>query len=757
MRLRANPDLSTWRQLALIAILVSALPADMAAQSHVETVAAQRLPEAPPEAVAVRVERPPVLDGEVLDDPAWASAPVLTDFWQTAPEEGRPASERTEVRIVYTGDTLYFGIVCYDRAPGSIIVADSRRDSPLDDMDSFQIILDTYRDRQNGFVFGTNPAGLEFDGQVVNEGQVTGAGMRGGRQQAGSGSGFNINWDGSWRVRTSVTEIGWSAEFAIPFRTLRYRGGGDQQWGLNLQRNIRRRKETSYWSPLPRQFNLHRLSLAGTLNGLQIPAQRQLAVTPYVLGHAQGESRTAGSRAVAADAGVDLKYGVTPSLTLDATYNTDFAQVEVDEQQINLDRFTLFFPEKRPFFLENAGLFSVGSSGEAELFFSRRIGIGPGGVAIPILAGARLSGMAGGTRIGMLDMQTEEVSGVAPANNFSVLRVSREFGNRSAVGGIFVNRQATGRLAGDDDHNRSFALDGRVGLGSNALVSGFAARTATPGLSGDEHAFKLGARLDSQTWLLNFDYTEVGRNFNPEVGFLSRRGFRKPEFLVHYRYRPSNMIGLQEVRPHVSYRAYFDFDGFQETGFLHMDNHWEWKSGHEVHTAINVMREGVVREFSMAGVAVPPGTYDHAEAQIIAFTNQGAPLSARLSTNIGGFFGGRRKALTPSVRARLGERFNAEVSWQRNDIDLPGGSFVTNLTRGRLSYSFSPRLFVQALLQHNDLDDMWSANVRLGWLQQANTGVFIVFNDVHDIGAASRGPVGRSLVVKISRMLDLLN
>jgi hypothetical protein len=713
-------------------------------------------PKAGPIAVAIPVQQPPRLDGDVLNDPVWAEAPPVTRFWQTRPKEGEPASERTEVRIVYTAEAIYFGVICYDRNPQSIIVADSRRDASLEETDSFQIILDTYHDQQNGFVFGTNPAGIEYDGQVTNEGLGTGFGAR--RQRGGSGGGFNINWDGSWEVRTKISEIGWSAEFAIPFRTLRYAKGTSQTWGLNFQRNIRRRKETSFWAPLPRQFNLYRLSQAGQLTGLKIRNQRNLKLTPYVLGQARRDLARKRPTEWLGDAGIDLKYSLTPSLTLDATYNTDFAQVEVDEQQINLDRFNLFFPEKRPFFLENAGLFAVGSPGEVELFFSRRIGIGPNGTAVPIVGGARLSGKISKTNIGLLNMQTEAVAELTQANNFTVVRVSQELPNRSALGAIFVNRQGTGELASENDFNRTVAVDGRWGIGKYGQISGFAARTWTPGMAGPQHAVKLSGRYDSEGWLLMAAYTEVADRFNPEVGFLRRKGFRKPEFLIFHRFRPQSFLGLQELRPHVSYRGFWHFDGFQETGYLHIDNHWEWKNGYEVHTGINFTREGVSRPFEIfPGVVVPIGTYDHTEAQIVAFTNQGAWASLRVRANIGGFFGGDRVSFTATAKMRVGETFNTEFSLNRNDIHLPGGRFVTNLARMRISYSFTPRIFLQALLQYNDRADIWSTNVRFAWLHAANTGLFVVFNetrDLEDLGFPARD---RNLIVKISQLFDLLN
>ena len=709
-----------------------------------------------PVATAVKITEPPTLDGDVLGDSAWAAAAPLTGFVQVAPFEGQPASERTEVRIVYTDSTLYFGVICYDSEPGGIVLTDSRRDSALDDADSFQIILDTFRDRQNGFVFSTNAAALEYDGQVTNEGQGTGTGQQG-NQQGGSGGGFNLNWDAAWSVRTTVGEMGWSAEFAIPFRSIRYPSGSSQTWGLNFQRNIRRRNETTFWAPVPRQYNLYRLSLAGALGGLSIAEQRNFTVTPYVLGQTLDNPRRPGPVALG-DVGADLKYSLTPGLTLDATYNTDFAQVEVDEQQINLDRFNLFFPEKRPFFLENAGLFSVGNPGEAELFFSRRIGLGPDGEEIPIVGGARVSGKIGGTSVGFLNMQTEEVGGVTPANNFTVGRMQRELPNRSALGVIFTNRQGTGDFALSDDYGRTVGLDGRLGYGRNGLISGWLARTETPGLDGDAWAFRLGARHSVQRFDAELNVTDLGEAFNPEVGFLSRRAFRKVDGSLQTRWRPADFLRLQEIRPHTSFRAFWDREGFQETGHWHIDSHWEFRAGHEMHTGMNITRQGVTAPFEIyPGVFVPPGTYDHAEAQIVTFSNRGAPVSVNNTLTAGGFFGGNRFGLSPSIRARVGDTLTTELTWSYNDIELPWGSFVANLGRLRVSYSFTPRLFVQSLIQYNDRAEIWSANLRFGWLQRANTGLFVVYNDTDDLGIAGRALVGRSLIVKFSRLIDWLD
>ncbi len=760
---------------AVCVLLVGALP--VLAQSQSRSVT----PVSPVELVAqasgkiahaVSVEDPPALDGEVLGDPVWAAVEPVSGFRQSAPNEEQPATERTEVRVVFTDDTIYFGIVCYDRDPSGIIVSDSRRDSSMNDADSFQMVLDTFSDRQNGFVFGTTPAGQEYDGQVTDEGggrSLFGGGGGGGFSR-GSGGGFNLNWDGAWQVRTSTSDVGWSAEFAIPFRTIRYPAREDQSWGVNFQRNIRRRNETAFWAPLPRQYNLYRVSMAGQLAGVTAPIgfTGNVQLTPYVVGEISTRDAEPDRDPLAlGDVGVDLKYSVTSGLTLDATYNTDFAQVEVDNQQINLDRFNLFFPEKRPFFLENAGVFSVSNQGPAsgmnlgqtELFFSRRIGINDAGAQIPILGGARLSGkVSDAVAVGFLNMQTETVDGTGPANNFTVARVRRDLPNRSSIGGLFVNRQGTGSLAPPDDYNRTYAVDGRWGIGQNGLVQGFVGRTQTPGRTGRDHALSLSTRYDSEAWRFISGYQENGEDFNPEVGFIRRTGgFRKFDFGLNNTSRPEGFLKFQELTPHMSFTRFWNLDGFMETSFLHLHFQGEFEDSSSAGVAFNVRSEAVFEKFSVSSIPISPGQYDFNEVQYSYNYDRSAPVSFGMQATVSGFFGGDIVTLRPSINARYGETFNLSVSYSRNDIDLPNGSVITNLTSVRAAYNFSPRLFVQTLLQHNDSVDLWSVNFRVGWLQDANTGLFLVYNETEGNGDIVPSFGGRSVILKYSYLFDVLD
>ena len=411
---------------------------------------------------------------------------------------------------------------------------------------------------------------------------------------------------------------------------------------MNFQRNIRRKREEVFWSPVSRVFNLYRLSSAGELHGLELETPRNFKVTPYLLGAANREFEIQDSADLDGEWGVDAKFGVTPALNLDFTYNTDFAQVEVDAQQVNLTRFNLFFPEKRPFFLENAGSFQMGAPRSVELFFSRRIGLGPEGVVVPIRAGARLSGKAGSYNVGFLNMQTEELPGILHANNYTVASVSREFPNRSSLGALFVNRFGTGELAGDDNWNRTFGVDGKLGFGQDLTVTGFAAKTQTPNLEGSDQSYQGRAEFQNKDLRVWVGYTEVGENFNPEVGFLRRHNYRTVAMGVFRHLRPDIAL-FRELRPHVVYSSFWDFTGFKETEFLHFDSHFDFENGALIEPAVNHTVEGLKEPFEISpGVIVAPGTYKHWELGWRWNTNLAAPLSYQGALTKGGFLSGNR-------------------------------------------------------------------------------------------------------------------
>ncbi len=713
--------------------------------------------QAPPSARATRITFAPVIDG-VLSEGVWEGASVLEGFVQREPLDGQPASEPTLVRVLVDDAAIYVGVTLLDSRPAGIVTGEAIRDYDLEQSDAVLLIFDTFNDQQNAFVFGTNPAGIEYDGQVSNEGSGGGRFFGGGgtnnrRQQSGSGGGFNLNWDGSWRVATSVDSRGWNAEFRIPFSTLRYGAGSEQIWGLNVARRIRRLNEQSFWAPVPRQFDQYRLNYAGRLSGLVPPAQRLATVTPYVLQKAVRDYQ-AGELdfGYPTEFGADAKVQVTQGLTFDLTYNTDFAQVEVDEAQTNLTRFSIQFPEKRPFFLENAGYFNVGAGG-ADLFFSRRIGIGHAGTPVPIVGGGRLSGKVGGLNVGLLQIRTDDL-GLSPETDYSVVRLARELPNRSRVGGGFL-RRASGV---DGDWNHTMAIDGQLGVGEAWTFSSFLARTETPGLGGQDHSFDVQGGYTARRFRGTVNYREVGADFNPELGFLPRSGYRYGQAFGMVYFRPGRW-GIRELRPHVSFFTYRDLTtGFEQTSRLHLDSHIEWEDGMELHPAVNWVREGIERPFTVSeGVTVAPGTYDAAELAWVFFTDESAALSFNGGMNWGGFLTGDRINPYGTITARRGSSLSASFRLDYNDVSLPEGDFTATLAGLRLAYFITPRLYLQSLTQYADRADSWSTNVRIGWLDTAGTGLFIVYNEANGFDTlALDTPLNRSLTIKYTKLFNVV-
>ena len=761
---------------------VSFFTAALAGAALAQPAAASALPQSGPaelDARATAIEQPPTIDGR-LNDPAWARAEVLSGFVQREPFEGRPVSERTEVRIVYDESAIYVGAWLYDRDPGGIVVGRTLRDASLNDTDAFQMVFDTYHDGQNGFVFGTTPSGIEYDGQVSDEGGAGGGGgggAFGGRQQAGSGGGFNLNWDGSWEVATTTDAEGWYAEFRIPFSTLRYAQGGPQTWGVNFARNIRRNNEEAVWAPLPRQYGLTRVSLAGTLSQLRAPARRVFTVTPYVLGDAFHDYTLPtssvdclgadGRTDCTAQVGGDAKLGITQSLTLDLTVNTDFAQAEVDDQQVNLTRFPLFFPEKRGFFLENAGTFSVGAARSVELFFSRRIGL-VAGRTVPILGGARLTGRVGGLQVGLLNIQTDSeelcdplggCSPIASANNFGVARVVKEFENRTQLGTIFVTRLNT-----DDtgDYNLTYGLDGSLGIGDALTLDAYGAMTSTPGMGDGEYAYSFGGDYRDRIWEFSLGFTEVGDSFNPEVGFLSRSAYRNisARWLRHIRF--DDVPWFREIRPHMSWTEYWDFDWFTESRFLHIDNHFEFANGAFFQLpGLNITGEGLKEPFEIRdGIVIPAGTYNNLDWQFRANTNQSAALSGSIGWDAGGFYTGTRVGPNANVTYRRGDRLVTSVRVNYYDVRLNDtDKFKTAIVALSGSYAFTPRVYVAAQIQYNDDTENLGTNLRFAWLDTAGTGLYVVYNDTEHFGSLATtgfryGPQQRQLIVKYTKQFD---
>ena len=701
----------------------------------------------------------PVIDGRI-DDDVWASTEAFSAFIQQDPSEGAPATELTEIRFLLDERNLYIGVVCFDSDPGNIVVSQSRRDADLEDTDSVRILLDTFNDGQNAFVFGTNPFGIEYDGQVRAEGQT---GTLGG----GGVSGFNLNWDGNWTVRTRMTERGWEAEFAIPLKTLRYAPGQDRTWGVNVVRNIRRKNEQVFLSPVPRGYGLQRVSVAAKLQGLTLPPRRDLNLLPYIAGSVNDDRTLATDRVRrTGDVGLDVKWGVRADLTLDLTVNTDFAQVEADVQQINLTRFPLFFPEKRPFFLENAQLFQLGQPQSVDLFFSRRIGLSASGEPIDIIGGGRLSGKLGGYNVALLNMQTEAAMDprtdqtLAPANNFTVARIQREVG-RSNFGGMFVGRVGVGDRAEGADYNRAYGLDMGLQTTTNGRVTAFVARTDSPRESGaSDYAGRAAYTYANNLWSGGGAYTQVGERFNPEVGFLRRRGYRSLEGRYSLSYQPTQWPWIRRIQPHTNFTAFLNLQNELESS----QGHWHFfdiltRSGARFGYLLDTGQDRPDRPFTIyqdvtgRQVVIPAGEYAWTRGVFEGHTNLSAPINASLLHRVGSYYDGDYHGWQLTIGLRAGARLLSELGWSRDDITLPGGRFRNDLVPVKVSYAFTSLASVQGLIQYNRQASTFSSNIRLALLNRSGTGFFLVYNDRRDTSAFTPDELlGRSFVVKYTRL-----
>ncbi len=683
---------------------------------------------------AYRVEEKIVIDGQ-LDENSWEMAVPAGDFIQSEPEFGKPATELTEVRLLYDDENLYVGAFCFDsEGRKGVLVNDIRRDFNTRDSDVFEIVLDTFDDDRNGFVFGTNPEGARFDGQFGSE-----------------GGSFNRDWDAIWYTRARITERGWQLEMAIPFKTLRFQKAEAQVWGVNFLRRIRRKNEDSFWSPIPRAFRITRVSLAGSLTGIQGVRQgRNLYVKPYLVAPiTRFEEDDVDFRP---EAGLDVKYGLNSQLTLDLTINTDFSQVEADEERINLTRFSLFFPEKREFFLENSSIFEFGPGRrggggggrgpDLVPFFSRRIGISDGEL-VPILGGARLTGRIGNYTLGLLTMQADE-TGEVPSTNFTVLRVRRDIFRRSDVGALFVNKRDA-----DGYQNRTIGFDTNFKFFEYLDVFGAVLQTDTPGVDQGESAVQAQVEWDDDVFRIRAGYLTIDDEFNPEVGFVRRVGIKKTTGSFEWSPRPGERIpSIRSLGP--SIRADYitnqegeletrQLDGgfeveFQDSGFLRFSQEYNFERLDEPFE---------VRDDQF----IAPGDYRFNEFSAFYSSDRSRLFSGNLRFSTGGFYDGDRDSYRVGMQLQPSYRFNADMTWSHDKIDLPSGDFSTDLVTSRVAYSFNTRMFLNALIQYNSASGEITSNVRYNFNYKPLSDFFLVYNERR---SSSGEVLDRALIAKLT-------
>jgi hypothetical protein len=705
---------------------------------------------------ARRIETPPVIDGD-LSDPVWQQGFLIKDFIQIEPDAGQPATERTEARIAYDAHYIYFGVRCFDTDASKIVAPSVQRDSDLTYDDSIQVTIDTFHDRSNAFFFAVNPSGAQIDGQVRHEGED-----------------ISLEWDGLWSAVTRRDGLGWTAEIAIPFKTLRFPSAEPQTWGFNMRRFVTRKNEESFWKPLKPayvNFGRYKISDFGVIAGLTgMTSAGRFQAIPYVLARHRKDAR---GETTTGDAGGDLKVILNSNLTADVTVHTDFAEAEADLQQINLTPYKLQYPEKRQFFLEGSNLFFFGDRGANyfdpdafQLFFSRQIGLtADGNQAIPILGGAKVTGnLDSGLSVGFLNMTTEPLHYVdsqgfhafAPQTNYTVMRLRQSLGDgdRRTIGVIALNKDSAGPA-----YNRAGGLDWQYALTEHLSSAGFVSKTETPDLRGKDYAGSVDLLYQSQVIQARTSYTDIGDNFNPEMGFTTRIGARKLQ---------GELVG------------YFnpDFASVHHMSVINDFNHVVDQSGRlESQVWLRELTFATVHRSGFAllsydtlqvltlplvlskGVAIPPGTYRFTNYFLGAATDHSLPLAATVHIDDGDFYDGTRFKTLLSVDYRPLRGLVTAWTWDHTRVKSPHGNFTTDLYYSDVTYSPNRDILIRSLLQWNRLDN-FRANVSLGWTYRPGSTLFLVYNDAQDLDQERRdagfSPVipGRSFVLKASRRFD---
>ena len=696
---------------------------------------------------AVRINQPLNIDGQ-LNEEWYQTVRPLDGFVQSDPREKEPASEATEAWIFFDDQNLYIAARNYESQPDRMVLNELRHDSSnLIQNEHLAVILDTFHDKRNGNLFIVNALGGMLEEAFFDERNP------------------NRDWNTVWDAKTGRFDKGWTVEIVIPFKSLRYRPGSDL-WGIQLNRIIKYKNERTWLSLQPRSMGQgpFRVSVAATMVGLETPPlSKNLEVKPYAIAGLTTD-RTARPSPINntrnGDVGLDVKYGVTGSLTADFTVNTDFAQVEEDEQQVNLTRFNLFFPEKREFFLEGQGIFNfggraaTGSGDQPILFFSRQIGISQGR-PVPILGGGRLTGRAGAFNVGIVNIQTDDDPAALALNtNFTAIRVRRDVLQRSAVGALLTNRSASTR---GDGANQTFGIDGIFQRGASIRFDTYLARTQTPGLSGDDLSYRGWLDYNADRYGANIEYLAVGEHFNPEAGFLRRTDFRKTATNLRFSPRPRTARLVRKYYYNGNFSYITTGTGRLETRAAGANFRIEYQNGDNLNVDYDHSYELLESPFRIAtGVVISVGGYSFGQYAASYQLGQQRPISGTVSLSSGSFYTGDQTAASYRGRIAVHPQLALEPGISFNWIDLPQGTFTTKLLSTRATAPLTPRMFISALLQYNSSANAFSTNVRLRWEYQPGSELFVVLTEGRNtLGAGYPLLETRGFVVKINRLFRL--
>lgn len=697
------------------------------------------------------------IDG-VLNEPEWKSAIPVGDFIQQEPFDGNPATEKTEAKIIRNGENIYFGIICYDSEPDKIVSNEMRRDAQLFNNDNIEIFIDSFNDKKNCYYFRTNPSSARYDAMITDEGKN-----------------INYDWNTIWNCSSRKTDKGWVTEIAIPFHAIRFKEGLDR-WGVNFGREIRRKNERTFWSYIPRglgTFGKYRVSLCGDMIGLKdLTKGENLEIIPYANAN-RNTYYSPNQISSNLNGGIDVLYRITGNLRADFSYNTDFAQVEADQEIVNVSRFNVFFPEKRDFFLENAGLFQFGdvifsenptgragsritSSGSSEeigyqLYYSRKIGLKENeeedeSEEIPLYGGTKIAGKIGKSSLGIMSMQTKEKSfenEIEPTTNYSIMRLKQDLFRNSNIGMMFLNKQNS-----SEKYNRGFGIDGNFPLTTFFTMGGSVAKTSTPHLKGEDYAGTLFMDLNTDAFSWNLKYLNLGDNFNPEMGFIKREKIRNTYTTATFR-KWINKYGIRNIRFFTSFNYITNNDNVLETRRVSGAVYTNLSSGHIFGYGIYRYSEFLDEIDTINDtLLVPIGNYNYDTHSFFLSTDHGRIFSVGIDYKFGDYYGGVKRTFSPHYHFRPSSHLSIDHFYDYNHVVLPTGYFYSNVLSARITYMFNPDFYVKTYIQWNDFDKRLSTNILFHFIQNSTNNFYIVYNENRNPDVPGLGLRDRVLMAK---------
>ncbi len=666
--------------------------------------------------IASFCNEPIKLDG-VLDEPCWGDAEPITNFTQREQNEGEPATEKTKIAVIYNTNELYLGIWCYDSEPDKISAQQMKRDFSWRSDDNLEVMISPFNDNRNGYLFVTNPNGARADVWVGDEGQD-----------------FNKDWNGVWDVAVQRNEQGWFAEMVIPFSTLKFKRDSMQTWGINFERNIRRKKEQLMWQGWSRLYDVEKISQGGKLTGIDnIKQGTKIELKPYVLGgfeFVDGEVKNTGK------IGGEVNFDITPTLKLNFTINTDFAQVESDRKQINLSRFSLYYPEKRQFFLEGKNYYDM-DLGRVKLFYSRRIGIDHN-TEVPIIGGMRFFGKLDKTNIGVMSIQTRAVdSDSIPTTNYSVIKIKQDVFKQSTMGfivtqkmsGVHVNRV----YGGDFTYSTSEIFNNKnLIVGSTFAVSETHNSNYQENQNHDNLSYNFFLSYPNDLIEYDLSFSGVEKGFNPEMGFTRRSNYQKFYTELQFNPRFKNLPFFRNLVFKPIDVNYYINDQTKKTESIF----YEWrpfgfvtKSGEFFEFNVQHIFDEPEEDFELIdSIFIPAGSYWDNRLEFQGSSFSGRKIAADAAVSFGEFYTGRRQEYEIYAHFNFNKHLNIGIDWQRNNLQLPEKSFATDEMGGRIDYAFNPKLQTSIFGQWNNEDDNILLNYRINWIPKIGSFFYFVIN-----------------------------